>query len=481
VTGNAATRPDELAAFLDMGLDLTTDTVTDAERAEVLAWYREKHGHDELELAPFAGFLLERDPTTFKRLRRHVLALGRELDGPPLPIAVAVFLFVHTYVVLGMGKGALYEIVAVRALGASRAEVDEVLALAALNGGPRGVNALAEVADGYLRDWEEEDDGPGLHWPDGWAADVGALRHRPRLGRAGGGRARADPRVVRANGGRGAEPRRAARTDRARRAEDAACALRDGDPRSRAGAARAAPDRAPECDPALADTAPAVAADGPLARRPPERGDLDAALAGGLRRRRGDGDGGRRRRRPARELGRPGLMFTGANHVCVVTRDLDRAIRAWADRYGVGPWQIWRKDGSNMTAAVHGRPVAFAMRVALCSLSPTFRLELIEPLDERSPYASSLERHGGRDHVHHLRLEVDDYRAAREHLTALGVAIPLDASFDGAPGVGSQVTATYFDTEAELGFMLELARVPDGFAMPAPDAVHPVGKEVERK
>jgi hypothetical protein len=167
-------------------------------------------------------------------------------------------------------------------------------------------------------------------------------------------------------------------------------------------------------------------------------------------------------------------MFTGANHVC-------RAIRAWADRYGVGPWQIWRKDGSNMTAAVHGRPVAFAMRVALCSLSPTFRLELIEPLDERSPYASSLERHGGRDHVHHLRLEVDDYRAAREHLTALGVAIPLDASFDGAPGVGSQVTATYFDTEAELGFMLELARVPDGFAMPAPDAVHPVGKEVERK
>jgi methylmalonyl-CoA/ethylmalonyl-CoA epimerase len=171
-------------------------------------------------------------------------------------------------------------------------------------------------------------------------------------------------------------------------------------------------------------------------------------------------------------------VFTGVNHVCVVTGDLDRAVRAWADRYGVGPWSVWTKDSSNMEATVEGRPVDFAMRVALCSLSATFRLELIQPLDDRSPYAASLERHGGADHLHHLRLDVEDYTSARDRLAALGDEILLDATFDGAPGVDDTVRATYFTTEGELGFTLEIADVPIGFAMPEPECIHPTPQEV---
>jgi methylmalonyl-CoA/ethylmalonyl-CoA epimerase len=125
--------------------------------------------------------------------------------------------------------------------------------------------------------------------------------------------------------------------------------------------------------------------------------------------------------------------FTGVNHLCVVTADLDAAVRAWSDGYGIGPWAIYTKDASNMSAEVDGAPEPFAMRAALCSLSPGFRLELIEPLEGRSPYSESLERHGGRDHVHHLRLDVADYGAASGHLAARGLDIPLDAWFDGAP------------------------------------------------
>jgi hypothetical protein len=83
-------------------------------------------------------------------------------------------------------------------------------------------------------------------------------------------------------------------------------------------------------------------------------------------------------------------FFTGINHICVVTHDIDRAVRMWSDRYGVGPWSLWTKDASNMTAVVDGEPTDFAMRVALCQLSPGFRLEIIQPLDDRSPYAKSL-------------------------------------------------------------------------------------------
>lgn len=132
-----------------MGLDLSTDDFTEEEKERMLKWYREVHDHGDLDLAPFSRFMLEHDPTGFKRLRRHLITLEDELDGPPLPVAAGVLMFVHTYIVLGMGKGALYEIIAMRELGASRDEVMETVRLAALHGGPRGINALAEVAD----DW----------------------------------------------------------------------------------------------------------------------------------------------------------------------------------------------------------------------------------------------------------------------------------------------------------------------------------------
>lgn len=170
-------------------------------------------------------------------------------------------------------------------------------------------------------------------------------------------------------------------------------------------------------------------------------------------------------------------MFTGCNHICVVTGDLDRAVRAWNDRYGVGPWSIWTKDPSNSDGELRGDVVAFSMRVALASLSPTFRLELIQPLDGPSPYAESLERHGGADHVHHVRLDVADYETARDRLVDLGNEVVFDAWFDGIDEDAGRAHATYFSTDGELGLTLELADLPPGFAMPEPERVHTTGKE----
>jgi methylmalonyl-CoA/ethylmalonyl-CoA epimerase len=166
-------------------------------------------------------------------------------------------------------------------------------------------------------------------------------------------------------------------------------------------------------------------------------------------------------------------IFTGVNHICVVTRDIDRAVRAWSDQYGVGPWSLYTKDESNMAAIVDGVATAFAMRVALCHVSSTFRLELIEPLDDRSPYAASLAEHGGADHVHHVRFEVDDYDRVGEQLDRLGLRRMLDAEFTGAPGVSSTFVGTYYDTRDDLGLVVEIGRMPPGFAMPPPELVYP--------
>src|SRR4051812_43101262 len=163
-------------------------------------------------------------------------------------------------------------------------------------------------------------------------------------------------------------------------------------------------------------------------------------------------------------------MFTGINHICIATRDLDRAVGTWADRYGVGPWSIWTKDASNMTAVVDGAPTEFAMRVALASLPSSARIEIIEPLDDRSPYAQSLARHGGADHVHHVRFDIADYGAAASRLRELGLNEPLHAEFAGG---GGSFVGTYFATEDELGLVVEIGRAPDGFAMPEPERVYP--------
>src|SRR5690349_4531602 len=106
------------------------------------------------------------------------------------------------------------------------------------------------------------------------------------------------------------------------------------------------------------------------------------------------------------------LPITGINHICVVTRDLDRLVRDYWEKYGVGPWSIYRYDASNMRATEEGEPIAFEMRAALAQLGPPARVELIEPLDDRSQYAESLRAHGDRDHLHHVRLDVADYDEA---------------------------------------------------------------------
>jgi hypothetical protein len=172
----------------------------------------------------------------------------------------------------------------------------------------------------------------------------------------------------------------------------------------------------------------------------------------------------------------PDPLFSGINHICVVTGDIDRAVRTWSDKYGMGPWNLYTKDSSNMSAKVFGKAVDFGMRVGLCQVSPTFRMEIIQPLDDRSPYAMSLRQHGGADHIHHVRMEVKSYGSALERLGELVHEKPLEARFAGAPGVEGAFEGVYFSTEPDLGFILEVGHAPEGFAMPPPEEVYPAPK-----
>jgi methylmalonyl-CoA/ethylmalonyl-CoA epimerase len=169
-------------------------------------------------------------------------------------------------------------------------------------------------------------------------------------------------------------------------------------------------------------------------------------------------------------LARPDL-FTGVAHLCVVTADVDRLVRVFADRYRIGPWQVYVYNRSNMTVDVDGEASDFSMRVALGSVG-SCGIELIQPTGGRNPYADSLARHNGADHMHHLKFDVSDFNAAAGHLEGLGMARTLDGLFTGADAK-AQAHGVYFPTESDLGFTLEIGEMHEAFEPAPPEYTYP--------
>ena len=170
-------------------------------------------------------------------------------------------------------------------------------------------------------------------------------------------------------------------------------------------------------------------------------------------------------------------LFTGGNHICIATLDLDRAVRTWWDRYGVGPWRVYRYDPATVSAEVGDRSVEFSMRAALAAIGPDFRVEIIQPLDGDNPYTPSLEQHDGADHIHHVRFDVSDYDEAVGELDALGLRSVMHARFAGGTEQSPPLVGRYLDTTEDLGFVLELAHAPSGFVMATPEYEYPPSAE----
>ena len=101
-------------------------------------------------------------------------------------------------------------------------------------------------------------------------------------------------------------------------------------------------------------------------------------------------------------------MIGRLNHVAIAVPDLEAARAIYLRILGaqVAPPQPLPEQG---------------VRVAFVEL-PNARIELMEPFGEKSPIRGFLERNpsGG---IHHLCYEVDDIRAARDHLLALGARV----------------------------------------------------------
>jgi Glyoxalase/Bleomycin resistance protein/Dioxygenase superfamily len=150
-------------------------------------------------------------------------------------------------------------------------------------------------------------------------------------------------------------------------------------------------------------------------------------------------------------------------HIGWVVRDCAAAQRELTARLGAGPFASMGEEARFDHALVHGKPTPFALRIAFGALGGVL-LELLEPLDDRSPHAEFLKSHG--EGLHHLAFLVPDFDA---QLAAVRSAPPeADLLIDGT-GPGNPVRWVYVDASAAHGTVIELLeRTPQALTVFGP-------------
>lgn len=158
------------------------------------------------------------------------------------------------------------------------------------------------------------------------------------------------------------------------------------------------------------------------------------------------------------------------DQVCVVTRDLHRAMERYHTLLGMGPFQVYTFSAPRVKDMTYrGKPTDFAMKVAFTQY-PTangrLAFELIEPIKGPTIYHEFLERnHEG---IQHFGVYVSNLEQAIEEARQYGFEVIQSGRGYGKGGDGG---FAYIGTEGELGAIFELIEAPA--ERYAPEEVYP--------
>jgi methylmalonyl-CoA/ethylmalonyl-CoA epimerase len=140
--------------------------------------------------------------------------------------------------------------------------------------------------------------------------------------------------------------------------------------------------------------------------------------------------------------------FSRPVHVGVVVRDMGKTIERLA-ALGIGPFQP-RILPPDAREKYRGKPFQPGRRVTIQTTRiGDMELELIQPINGKSPHQEFLERKG--EGIQHLGFIVDNLEEEVKRLTAKGSVVILTSEFKGGGGVA------YLDLDA-AGLIVELVQ-----------------------
>jgi catechol 2,3-dioxygenase-like lactoylglutathione lyase family enzyme len=149
------------------------------------------------------------------------------------------------------------------------------------------------------------------------------------------------------------------------------------------------------------------------------------------------------------------LVDRPVGQIGIVVHDLESACCRYSALWQSGPWRIYTYGPEILSSQTYrGEPSRFVVRIALNPTTP--QLELLQPLEGPSVYDDRLERRS--EGLHHLAAFVEDADEAIESLAAAGYRVVQEGRGFGVEGDG---VFTYFETEHDLGYLVEVVERPN--------------------
>jgi methylmalonyl-CoA/ethylmalonyl-CoA epimerase len=149
-------------------------------------------------------------------------------------------------------------------------------------------------------------------------------------------------------------------------------------------------------------------------------------------------------------------VWTGrtVGQIGIVVSDLEATASRFSAIWGNGPWRCYTYGPELLSEQIYrGRSTPFSVRIALNSAQP--QIELLQPIAGPSVYHDWQQAHG--EGVHHLAIHVESLDAAIDSMRDAGLELlQLGRGF----GVDGDGGFAYFDTEHQLGVVLEAIELP---------------------
>ncbi len=160
--------------------------------------------------------------------------------------------------------------------------------------------------------------------------------------------------------------------------------------------------------------------------------------------------------------------------VCILVDDVQRAMKNYWEKFGIGPWDIRHFTPETVRDFyVNGEPVTEGFDfICAVTWAGDMEFELIQPIKGPNIYWDHLKRHGSS--LHHFKIVIQDDNRLKEYvqeLEAKGLRVMQTGWIDGD-------VHYYLDSCEKLGLIVELGNggkigeAPEVY--PAKDAVRPV-------
>lgn len=169
----------------------------------------------------------------------------------------------------------------------------------------------------------------------------------------------------------------------------------------------------------------------------------------------------------------PRTRFREINQICVVVRDIRKAMRDYWETVGIGPWRLYEYGPQLTESYYRGKPGQFKVLAALATLN-NITVELIKPLEGDTIHQEFLDQHG--EGVHHVAVLVDDIEAEMAAAEANGIAV-VQSGRDRRNGGRSGFA--YLDTEGRVHTTFEFLQRAGGSPPLQPIEVYPVESRIE--